>query len=71
MSLLGRIRSWLHGADGSDDDNAGPSERPADGDGKRRLDPSNVTEVRSSETGGVDPVEKLRNVDADDEDDSS
>jgi hypothetical protein len=61
MGLLDRLRAWL----GLDDDasEAEASEAEDAAEESPRLDPSNVTEVRTESED--DPVEKLRELDGD------
>jgi hypothetical protein len=58
MGLLSRLRDWLTGWGGE-----APAGEPDAGSGtadEPRLDPENVTEVRTD--AGDDPVEKLREI---------
>lgn len=65
MGLLSRLWQWIAGSgDEAADSEAEGTEETAD---EPRLDPENVTEVR---TGSADdPVEKLKDIKADHEDD--
>jgi len=65
MGLLDRLRAWLGGSrsDGSDRTDSDSEEDGSGDDGSPRLDPENVTEVRSESDD--DPVERLRELEDD------
>jgi hypothetical protein len=59
MPILDRVRAWLFGADDSEpSESGGNTESTSEGSGEPRLDPDNVTQVRSARDD--DPVSQLR-----------
>jgi len=62
MGLLDRLRAWL-GLGGEDAREPEGTDADQAGEEEPRLDPANVTEVRTESED--DPVEKLRELDGD------
>lgn len=65
MSLLDRLRAWFRGGTDADDTTDNATDQ-SDERAEPELDPDNVTEVRASNSDGVDPVDQLQNLDGDD-----